>query len=390
MSPAHQPPGLPAPSADEEAVSVRLSARIADEIRREGPLPFRRFMELALYAPGLGYYSAGKEKLGRGGDFTTAPEAYPVFGRCVARACAEVLAQLGGDGEILEVGGGSGRLAATVLNELAALDALPRAYCLLDVSASLRARQAETIAAEASDFSNRVRWLDQLPPQGFRGVVLANELLDALPVDRFKVEADGIRELRVTSGENGFAWTEAPAPPATQERIGPQRLAPGYESEIGFAAEAWVRSVAEILDSGVLLLIDYGFPRAEFYHPDRSAGTLMCHYRHRAHTDPLTLVGLQDITAHVDFTAIAEAGGEAGLDLLGYTSQAAFLLGAGIAQIAAASDPNDARAHLSLTAQIKKLTLPHEMGELYKVMALGRGMKAPLSTFAIQDRRGRL
>jgi len=380
---------LPRPSADESEVSRRLSVRIQGEIAQTGPIPFARFMELGLYAPGLGYYAGGKAKFGAAGDFITAPEAYPLFGRCLARTAAEALAGAGA-ADILEAGAGSGKLAAVLLNELAALGSLPSRYYILELSASLRERQATTLKRQAPLHADRVHWLDRLPAPGFRGLVLANEVLDALPVERFHVAADGVRRLQVTWREDRFDWSDTPAPAAMRERVAPLQLPPGYTSEVGFAAEAWVRSVGERLAAGAILLIDYGFPRAEYYHPDRAGGTLMCHYRHRAHADPLILVGLQDITAHVDFSALAAAGAESGLELLGYTSQAAFLLASGLEALARESDPNHVRAHLALTEQIKKLTLPHEMGELYKVIAFGRGIREPLKAFALQDRRARL
>jgi SAM-dependent MidA family methyltransferase len=380
---------LPEPSAEENAHSERVSALIRDEIARDGSIPFSRFMELVLYAPGLGYYTAGKQKFGAAGDFVTAPEAYPVFGRCLARTATDVLGQLGGRA-ILEVGAGSGRLAATMLTELAERSALPEAYYILELSPDLRERQAATIEEMVPEHIGCVRWLDGLPERGFRGLVLANELLDALPVERFKIGTDGITQLGVTWREGCFHWVELPAPQAITDRVEPLNLVPGYVSEIGLAAEAWVRSIGERIAAGMLLLIDYGFPRAEFYHPDRTAGTLMCHFRHRAHPDPLILAGLQDITAHIDFTAMAQAGVEVGLSLLGYTSQAAFLIESGLDDIVRASNPNDVRAHLSLTEQIKKLTLPHEMGELFKVIALGRGENVKVRGFEQQDRRNRL
>lgn len=379
---------LPPPSEEETTVSTQVTALIEEEIRRHGPIAFGRFMELALYAPGLGYYTAGKEKFGARGDFITAPETFPLFGRCIAHTAAEIFAQLG-DADILEVGAGSGRLAVELLRELARLDALPRTYYILDLSPHLRVRQTETLKEHAPELYGRVRWLDRLPAS-FRGLVIGNELLDAMPVERFRMTANGLEQLRVTWQNGRFTWIGTAAESALVERIAPLGLAPGYASEVGFAAEAWTRSAADILESGVLLLIDYGFPRAEFYHPDRAGGTLMCHYRHRAHGDPLILVGLQDITAHIDFTAIAEAGTETGLDLLGYTSQAAFLIANGLDRLVTDADLSDVRAHLALTDQIKKLTLPHEMGELYKVMALGRGISKPLSAFSLQDRRSRL
>ncbi|HEY8553337.1 MAG TPA: SAM-dependent methyltransferase [Burkholderiales bacterium] len=382
------PLDLPEPAPEERALSERLQALIRREIARAGPMPFSRFMELALYAPGLGYYAAGETKFGAAGDFITAPESFPLFGRCLAQSVDEVLQQTGGD--VLEVGAGSGRLAAVLLAELASRGRLPERYWILELSADLRERQAATLAREAPAWRDRVGWLETLPAAGFRGVVVANELLDAMPVERFRVAADGIRRLCVDWRGDRFVWTETDAGPEIVERVAPLGLPEGYVSEIGFAAEAWVRSIGERLAAGALLLVDYGFPRAEFYHPDRSDGTLMCHYRHRAHPDPFVLVGLQDITAHVDFTAIAHAGAEAGLELLGYTSQAAFLIGNGIDALVAGSNPADVRAHLALMEQVKKLTLPHEMGELYKVLALGRGLGRPLRGFALQDRRGRL
>lgn len=382
-------PVLPAPSAEEQAVSDELQSGIRAVIAREGDIAFSRFMELALYAPGLGYYAAGRQKFGAGGDFITAPDASPLFSRCLAQTVQEVLEAIGG-GAVLEAGAGSGRLAAGLLAELAARDALPDSYQILELSAELRERQAQTLAREASALAGRVRWLDRLPPSGFRGVILGNELLDAMPVERFRVTEAGLQQLCVSWAGDGFAWRECPAGEALRARIASLGLAPGYVSEAGLVAEGWVASMAERLARGALLLIDYGFPRAEYYHPQRRDGTLMCHYRHRAHDDPLILVGLQDITAHVDFTAIAEAGTDAGLALLGYTSQGAFLLGSGLERMVQSSTADDARAYLALTAQIKKLTLPHEMGELYKVIALGRGMERELGAFALQDRRGRL
>jgi SAM-dependent MidA family methyltransferase len=381
---------LPPPNAEEQARSTALADDIRAEInRRGGAIDFSRFMELALYAPGRGYYSSGRRKFGEHGDFVTAPELGSLFARCLARPCRQALAALGG-GDLLEAGAGTGVLAADLLRELETLGSLPRHYLILELSAGLRARQEQTLGQKAPQLLERVRWLETLPAGGFRGVVLGNELLDAMPVERFRMTAAGLRQLQVGWENDRFTWRERPADAAIQRRVGPLRLPQCYTSEIGFHAEAWVRSVADVLAEGVLLLIDYGFPRAEFYHPQRTAGTLMCHYRHRAHADPLIFPGLQDITAHVDFTGIAEAGHAAGLELLGYTSQAAFLLDSGLEKIVATSNPDDARAHLALTQQVKKLTLPHEMGELYKVIALGRGRPGPLAGFGLQDRRARL
>jgi SAM-dependent MidA family methyltransferase len=383
------PRSLPPPTAEEQTHSAGLQQHLRAEIAaRGGSISFARFMELALYAPGLGYYVAGKHKFGAPGDFITAPEMGSLFARCLARPCRSILTQLGG-GNILEAGAGSGALAADLLLELEALGRLPERYLILELSNELRDRQAETLRLKAPHLLQHIHWINTLP-SSFRGMVLANELLDAMPVERFRIAEDGVQQLHVAWENDCFVWQEKPADEAIRRRIEPLALPPGYASEINLQAEAWVRSVADVLEQGVMLLVDYGFPRAEFYHPQRSDGTLMCHYRHRAHDDPLTLVGLQDITAHVDFTAIAEAGTENGLSLLGYTSQAAFLIGCGLEQLMSASDPEDTRAHLELTQQVKKLTSPHEMGELYKVIALGRGLHEPFPGFAVHDRRGRL
>ncbi|HJW81673.1 MAG TPA: SAM-dependent methyltransferase [Acidiferrobacterales bacterium] len=390
MSRIPNAPALPEPTPEERALSQRLTDLMRAEIARAGgAIPFARFMELALYAPELGYYSAGKHKFGAAGDFVTAPELGPVFAQCLARQCAQILGALP-QGDILEAGAGSGALAVQLLLELERLGQLPAHYLILEISSALRARQRALFTEQAPHLLTRIQWLDKLPSTGFRGIVLGNELLDAMPAERFHFDAKGIAQLLVGWQENRFVWREAPANAALRDRVAALGLPEGYISEIGFAAEGWVRSVADILEQGVLLLVDYGFPGHEFYHPQRAGGTLMCHYRHRAHDDPLLFVGLQDITAHVDFTAIARAGTEAGLSLLGYTSQALFLLGCGLDAIAARIDPADARAHLQFTNEVKKLTLPHEMGELFKVIAFGRGSDAPLTGFRLQDRRGRL
>lgn len=388
--PSLPPTGLPEPTPEAHTRSAELRERICNEIKLAGgAIPFARYMELALYTPGLGYYSGGQQKFGEHGDFVTAPELGPVFAQCLARQCAQILEHLDG-GEMLEAGAGSGVLAADLLSELEQLGRLPAHYRILELSTELRARQSQTLGARVPHLVERVQWLDRLPEKHWRGIVLGNELLDAMPVERFRVTERGIAQLQVGFEDHGFVWREREASTALQQRIAPLNLPPGYASEAGLVAEAWVQSIAENLEQGVLLFMDYGFPRAEFYHPQRSGGTLMCHYRQRAHDNPFQLVGLQDITAHVDFTAMAVAGRAAGLDLLGYTSQAMFLLGCGLDEIAAPSESQNDRSRLALTAAIKKLTLPHEMGELFKVLALGRGFDTPLRGFALQDRGNRL
>jgi len=390
MSRIPNAPSLPEPTPEECALSQRLTELMRAEIDRAGgAIPFARFMELALYAPELGYYSAGQHKFGATGDFVTAPELGPVFAQCLARQCAQILDALP-NGDMLEAGAGSGALAVQLLLELERLGQLPKHYFILEISSALRARQKALFVEKAPHLLVRIQWIDSLPSAGFRGIVFGNELLDAMPVERFRVGADGAAQLLVGWDENRFVWREAQANAALRNRVTALGLPEGYVSEIGFAAEGWVRSVADVLEQGVLLLVDYGFPGHEFYHPQRATGTLMCHYRHRAHGDPLLFVGLQDITAHVDFTAIARAGTESGLSLLGYASQALFLLGCGLDDIAARTSQSDERAYLQFTNEVKKLTLPHEMGELFKVIAFGCGVDTPLVGFRLQDRRGRL
>lgn len=381
-------PSAAAADTHTEAGNAALIARIRDEIARAGGMiPFSRYMELALYAPGLGYYDAARGQPGARGDFVTAPELGPLFARCLARQCAPILLETGGD--ILEAGAGSGRLCVDLLTELARLDALPARYRILDASAGLREVQRETIAALPAALGDRVEWLDRLPDR-IAGVVLANEVLDAMPVEIVRVDDAGVWRMGVGVEGDAFVWRSSACDDhlakQVSERLGGRDLPRPYITEINSLAEAWTRTIGERLQRGALLIVDYGFPRDEYYHPERARGTLMCHAAQRAHTDPLVLTGMQDITAHVDFSAIAEAGREVGLNLLGYTTQAAFLLSLGIADLVA-GDEGDARAQLAAATEIKKLTLPHEMGELFKVLALGRGIRTPLAGFRLAPRR---
>jgi SAM-dependent MidA family methyltransferase len=384
---------LPQPAPEALAHSQALLAVIRRELQeRGGRMPFDRYMELALYAPGLGYYTAGARKFGAAGDFVTAPEISPLFGRCLARQAQQVFQALGG-GELLEFGAGTGRLAADLLAELERLGSLPERYRIVDLSPDLRERQRATLAAEVPHLLERVVWLDGFPEPGFRGVVVANELLDAMPVHRFRIDAEGIREQLVGwEGERLVSGWDSPRSPGLESAVARLRLAPTepYESEINLRAAPWLLELSRVLAAGAVLLIDYGYPRSEYYHPQRTAGTLMCHYRHRAHSDPLLYPGLQDITAHVDFTALAEAGQAAGLGVSGFTTQAHFLLACGLDRMVADSDPNDTRAHLALVQGVKRLTLPSEMGERFKVLALSRGVDLPLLGFGGRDLRDRL
>ncbi|MFV1997192.1 MAG: class I SAM-dependent methyltransferase [Acidiferrobacterales bacterium] len=379
---------LPPPSVEEQQLSKRLASLIRQEMSK-GTMPFSRFMELALFTPGLGYYSAGKTKFGEAGDFITAPEMGDVFAWCLARQCCQILKSLD-RGDILEAGPGSGNLAAKLLIELEHLGQLPEHYFLLELSADLRQRQRETIELCAPHLLDRVRWIDRLPTDNFRGVILANELLDVMPATLFRITQQGIVECGIAVEDDEFVWRDIPASHELTRRVETLRLDNGYISEINFLAEAWIRTVSSQVETGVVLLIDYGFPAHEYYHPQRHMGTLMCHYHHRAHGNPLILVGLQDITAHIDFTAMATAAVDSGFDILGYTTQAAFLMANGLEELMIKSNPDDTRAHLELTNQIKKLTLPSEMGELFKVMALGKNIDLELDGFRLQDRRGRL
>lgn len=383
------PSSLPEPDASARLCSEQLSALIRAEIAREQRISFRRFMEFALYSPGLGYYMNGLRKFGRDGDFVTAPEISPLFSRCVARQCAQILAACD-NLEILEAGAGSGVMAAEILLELEQLGTLPQRYAILELSANLRMRQHETLQAHAPHLAPRVVWLERLPEQ-FEGVILANELLDAMPVHRIRLTSAGATEQYVTWDGERFIWADGPlSETALHEHIAalPGDLPPGYTTEINLAAGAWIRSFAPLLQRGVLLLIDYGFPAHEFYHPQRADGTLVCHYRHRVHNDPLTLVGLQDITSHIDFTALAHAGHDSGWQVAGFTSQAHFLLSTGIDRLVNTDLPDVERWRLS--QQIQKLTSPAEMGELFKVMALSRNLDLALEGFAFRDQRARL
>jgi hypothetical protein len=379
---SHENNALPQPSADALAVSQQLQALINAEIGRDkGWISFARFMELALYAPGLGYYSAGSRKLGAAGDFVTAPELSPLFGRTLARQLAELLAQDIPD--ILELGAGSGALAAVLLEELAALGRLPQHYRILEVSADLRERQQAYLQSRIPQHASRIEWLDHLP-EHLNAVVIGNEVLDAMPVHRVRIDNEGIAEIGVITTEHGYAWSTRPATDALAAAAMQQQLPDDYETEISLAAPALIADLAQRLEHGVLLFIDYGFPAREFFHPQRNRGTLMCHYRHHAHDDPFLWPGLQDITAHVDFSAVAQAG--AGLELLGYVNQAQFLINSGITELLMETPATDVARYAPLAAQAQQLLSPAEMGELFKVIALGRGIASPLSGFSRGDK----
>lgn len=377
-------PALPAPSLEAAQHSARLSQTIQDDITaNDGWISFARYMELALYAPGLGYYTAGAHKFGEAGDFITAPELSPLFGQTLARQVTEIMA--GSTPHILELGAGSGKLAADMLGELERQGNLPDCYAILEISADLRERQQSLIQQRLPHLFSRVQWLDALPDT-FSGAIVANEVLDALPVHLVRWQDSAINEIGVSHTEQGFVWQERaisdPALLATAQQIS---VPDGYVSEICLAARGLIHSLANRLTRGAMLFIDYGFGKGEYYHPQRMTGTLMCHYRHHAHDDPFYLPGLQDITAHVNFTDIAECAVDAGLEFLGYTNQAFFLINNGIADLLRDTSPDDLHAYLPLSAQLQKITSPAEMGELFKVIALGKSWTNPLSGFARGD-----
>jgi SAM-dependent MidA family methyltransferase len=371
-------------------------AQVRDHVALEiaaadGWLSFERYMELALYAPGLGYYSAGAHKLGEGGDFTTAPEVSRLFGACVARQCAEILSALR-EGSILEIGAGSGRLAVDILLRLESLGQLPAHYWILDVSADLRDRQRRRFAQHLPHLQERIRWLDGPPDEAFDGVILANEVLDALPVTRFRWHPAGVEELGVVIHEGRFAWQPRTASQAVADAC--RQLAKaggawedGYVSEYCPRLWAWTHSVTRALRRGAALWFDYGLPRSQYYLPERHEGTLLCHFRHRAYGDPFLYPGLSDITAWVDYTSLAEASRAAGFALEGFTTQSYFLAGLGIDREMRAIAGDDANEHARLANQARQLMLPGEMGERFKAMAWLRGLELPLSGFALQDLR---
>ncbi|WP_006787283.1 class I SAM-dependent methyltransferase [Thiorhodospira sibirica] len=392
---------LPAPDASALVHSEHLRGLITAEIEaHQGWLPFRRYMELALYAPMLGYYVAHSRKFGRSGDFVTAPEVSPLFARCLARSCEDVLTQLGG-GMILELGAGSGALATHLLQELAVLDALPERYLILEISPDLRQRQAQRLASLDEHLRQRVCFITELPAEGtFSGLILANEVLDAMPVERFCVWPDipspRVKQLGVVMHNGAFDWQARPAPASMRHHIEYLYQESGhcwpaaYCSEYNPMLAPWIKALADSLHQGLVLLIDYGYPRREYYAPQRTQGTLLGYYRHRVVQDLLLWPGLMDLTAHVDFTTVAEAALDNALALIGYTTQAWFLLDAGLEQVLAASPTDSMAAQLAQANEVKRLTLPGEMGERFQVMGLGRGLHAPIRGFNGQDLRSRL
>jgi SAM-dependent MidA family methyltransferase len=390
---------LPDPGADERAHSDRLLQLLRTQIAAHGPMPFAQYMERCLYAPGLGYYSAGKTKFGEAGDFVTAPELGGLFAQCVANAMQPVLAMLGGEADFLELGGGSGAFAEDALRAFGASGTLPRRYLILEPSADLRERQRERLAAALpASLNARVAWLDRPPEAEWRGVLFANEVVDALPTTRFTLRAGEVYEEHVTlDGEGRLMRTDRPADALVAgavrhlERDLEQSFADGYRSEVLPQLPYWIQAVAGTLAAGVMLFVDYGYVRREYYLPERSDGTLMAHYRHHAHNDPLHWPGLNDLTASVDFTALAEAGNSAGFGVAAYLPQAQFLLASGLQSAfeQAHAQASDDFARHRLAQEVRRLTMPEQMGERFQAMLFARGLEVlPLAAELLAADRG--
>jgi SAM-dependent MidA family methyltransferase len=380
---------LPEPAADERAHSERLLQHLREQIAARGPMPFSQYMERCLYAPGLGYYSAGKTKFGEAGDFITAPELGDLFARCVVHAVQPTMALLGEHADFLELGGGSGAFAEAALSAFAESGKLPRQYLILEPSADLRDRQRERLmTALPPDIAARVAWIDRPPEETWHGVLFANEVIDALPTTRFVIRHGDIYEEHVAlDGEGQLLRVDRPADVLVTgavrhvERDLDREFDDGYRSEILPQLPYWIQAIAGSLEAGLMLFVDYGYVRREFYLPERTDGTLMAHYRHRAHGDPFYLPGLNDLTASVDFTALAEAGNSAGFNVATYLPQAQFLIAAGLQQVfEQAYEQADDVGRLRLAQQVRKLTLPDQMGERFQAMLFAKSPAAlPLS-----------
>lgn len=379
-------------SLNEKKHSEALIESIRQEMAEAGgTISFARFMELALYAPGLGYYTAGKHKLGPTGDFVTAPEISSLFAKSIARQCRQIAAKLPCY-DILECGAGSGVFAKDLLLALEDMGALPEHYYILEVSSDLRDRQKRLLQSECPQFFSRIQWLDSLENVSIQGIIFANEVMDALPVHGFEIQQNEIKERFVTCQNDEFRWkADEPSSPGLKALCQTLRetylLPNGYQSEIHIFLSAWIRTIADVLKKGVILLIDYGYGRAEYYHPDRSMGTLMCYYQHQKHDNPFKWIGLQDMTAHVDFTTVIESAYASGCKLAGFTTQAAFLTACGLLEMAEEEKNLLPKEKFQQGQAIKTLLFPSEMGELIKVMALSKAWDDALIGFSLLDRR---
>jgi len=352
-------------------------------------------MELALYEPGLGYYTAGARKFGEEGDYVTAPELSSLYSRCIARQCRQILDALN-NGSILELGPGTGIMACDIMQELEHLDCLPVQYLMLEISADLKDRQQHLVKQRIPHLVERIHWLDSLPSNEFAGLILANEVLDAMPVHRISVKEDSVEELCVGIDHDQFIWLYRPAENKLLNQVRiilkslKNSLPSTYISEINCVIQPWMNSLNDSLHRGAMLFMDYGYPRQEYYHPQRTEGSMLCHYRHRVHADPFLYPGLQDITTSVDFTRVAEVATDADLNLGGYTTQAHFLIGCGLPEIVGENESTTNQDSVELSRQARILTMPGEMGERFKVMALTKNLDIPLVGFQFIDHRSRL
>lgn len=380
---------LPAPDRALLEHSRQVQEFITRRIQQQGPVTFACYMQDVLYAPALGYYVVGTEKFGAQGDFVTAPEISPLYSHCLARQIAQVLSSLK-EASVLELGAGQGVMALEILKELERLENLPTHYFILEVSADLRQRQKKLLQQEMPHFIDRIQWLDTLP-KNFIGVIVANEVIDAFPVHKIKRVGQQWQEYYVAVKDDQFYWQLGDlSQPEFINVLNAAELnfCDGYETEINSILPGWMAALSAALQQGMILLIDYGFPRHEYYHPDRHMGTIMCHYQHHAHSDPLIFPGIQDVTAHVDFTAVAEAAVQNDLNVDGFIHQAGFLMSCGITDMLdSALEPG---ALLQQNNAVKKLTLPSEMGELFKVMALTKDFDAPFLGFLLMNQVERL
>lgn len=362
------------------------------QIKVAGPLSFSHYMHDVLYAPALGYYCNDKEKWGAAGDYVTAPELSVCFSTCIAKQCAEVLGRIP-DGVILECGAGTGSLAEGVLSHLADVGQLPARYYIYDVSPFLRSRQQARLAEAFPDFIDQIEWLDQWPTQPIQGVIIANEVLDALPVHLFKMSDGHVQEGCVTWEEDHFSGLyQAPMTDRFEEAVLDIGVpfSEGYCSEINLNVTHWIQVASRVIDKGVILLSDYGYPRHEYYHPDRSMGTLMCYHNHEGHDNPFIHVGQQDITAHVDFTRVAEAALASGMDLGGFTNQASFLLNCHVLNDLPMTEEGVTEAEWNFLQKFRQLMLPGQMGEIIKLCALTKNYHTPLMGFSRDDQSDRL
>ncbi len=363
---------------------------IRKKIRETGEIPFVEFMQLALYDPQVGYYTSGMQKFGEQGDFVTAPEMTPLFGKTLARQIQEVFKHVTFP-ILLEFGAGSGKLCVDLLRELEDKEALPEQYWILEVSGDLSLRQKKLITQEIPHLASRVQWLTSWPTIPFEGVIIANEVLDAMPVHRFLLMEEGLKESYITLDEEGRLKEVYRS--CNNERLQKyvKEILPAaapYQSEVNLFLDSWIEQVSNILKTGAFFIFDYGFPRHEYYHPERQSGTLMCHYQHKGHINPLAHPGEEDITAHVDFTHVAEAAVNAQFHVAGFVNQASFLLMNGILELL--EEMEDSIEKINAQQAVKKLVMPHEMGELFKVMALTKNFDFPLQGFQLHDKRASL